>query len=330
MTGNPALIEDIRGAIASGDGRITFEQFMDLALYHPKYGYYRSGGERIGKTGDYFTSVSVGPLFGKILAKQFMQFRRELGDPPEFEVIEIGGHRGQFQTDVLNAAADLRYRVVEVGDDLPRRMVGCVFSNELFDALPVHRVKVDGGKWREIYVATDATGGFIEALGELSTPRLREHLRDLPTHLMEGYRTEVNLRALDLLGEIAGRLECGFVLTIDYGHEREDYFAPQRRDGTLLCYHRHTKNDNPYTHIGEQDITTHVEFTSMIDQGRKLGLEPVLFTDQTHYLLQVGEAEIAEIVARTAGQLSKERAAIHQLIHPELMGRTFKVLVQRK
>jgi SAM-dependent MidA family methyltransferase len=147
---------------------------------------------------------------------------------------------------------------------------------------------------------------------------------------MDGYRTEVNLRALDWLSDVAKRLKRGWIVTIDYGYERPEYFAPYRRDGTLLCYYRHTKSANPYMHVGEQDITAHVEFTSLIEHGRELGLDPVLFTDQSHYLLQIGEAEITEIVERTAGQPSKERAAIQQLIHPEMMGRTFQVLVQRK
>lgn len=326
VTGNPALIQEIRADIARNGGRITFERFMELALYDPQHGYYTTGRERIGKQGDYFTSVSVGPLFGKLLAKQFLQFRAELGNPREFEVVEFGGRAGQLRDDVLAAAPDLRYRVVEVGDSLPDSIVGCVFSNEFFDALPVHRVKADGGQWREIYT----TGDFAEVVGDLSTPALAESLRDLPVHLMEGYRAEINLRTLDWLEDIARRLKHGFVLTIDYGYERPEYFAPHHRDGTLLCYHRHTKSANPYEHIGEQDITAHVEFTSLIEHGKRLGLEPVLFTDQSHYLLQIGKSVIAEIASRTAGQLSKERAAIHQLIHPELMGRTFKVLVQRK
>ena len=299
---------------------------MDLALYHPQLGYYTSRKNRIGKAGDYFTNVSVGPLFGKLLAKQFVQLRAELGNPPDFEVIEFGGHRGQLREDVLAVAPDLRYRVVEAGEPMPDTFVGCVFSNEFLDALPVHRVVVNAGQWQEIYV----TQVFAELPGPLSTPRLAEYLHDLPVNLMEGYRTEVNLRALDWLGDVAHRLARGFVLTIDYGYERSGYFAPHHRDGTLLCYHRHTKNDDPYRHIGEQDITAHVEFTSLIEHGNILGLEPVLFTDQSRYLLQLGEAEITEIVERTAGQPSKERQAIHQLIHPELMGRTFKVLLQRK
>lgn len=370
MDGNQSLIAEICRAISEAGGRITFAQFMELALYHPQHGYYtgsaveghetarsasapypqpdvvgRAGSgrrPRIGKAGDYFTSVSVGPLFGRILARQFQQFCAELGNPPEFEVVEFGGHRGQLRDDVLAAAPELRYRIVEIGDPLPEKIVGCIFSNEFLDALPVHRVTVANGEWRELYVGAQpaAVGArhavplqansFVEINGPLSDARLINYLKDLPVHLMEGYTTEVNLRALDWLEDVAPRLQRGFMLTIDYGYEREAYFSPQHRAGTLLCYHRHTKNDNPYQHIGEQDITAHVEFTSFIEHGKQLGLEPVLFTDQSHYLLQIGEPIIAEIVERTAGQPSKERQAIHQLLHPELMGRTFKVLVQKK
>ena len=320
------LIREIRREMAGSDERITFARFMELALYHPQYGYYTSGRERIGQQGDYFTSVSVGPLFGRLLAKQFVKFRVELGNPPDFEVVEFGGHRGQFRADVLAAAPDLPYRVIETGDPLPDSITGCVFSNEFLDALPVHLVQVKDGTWQEVYVNAD----FQEILGPLSTPRLAEYLRNLPIQYMEGYRSEVNLRALDWLADVSQRLKRGWIITIDYGYERNEYFAPHHRDGTLLCYHRHTKSANPYANIGEQDITAHVEFTSLMEHGNKLGLELATFTDQSHYLLQIGESEIAEIVERTAGQPSKERAAIHQLIHPELMGRTFKVLVQRR
>ena len=331
MDGHPELLREIQREIGEArDGRIPFARFMELALYHERYGYYTGPesdrGGRIGKQGDYFTSVSVGPLFGKLLAKQFVKFREELGNPPEFEVVEFGGHRGQLRADVLAAAPDLRYRIIETGDPRPDSIVGCVFSNEFLDALPVHLVQVKNGVWQEIYVSA----GFQEVLGPLSTPRLADYLRDLPVKHMEGYRTEVNLRALDWLADVARRLKRGWIVTIDYGYERHEYLAPHHRDGTLLCYHHHTKSANPYANIGEQDITGHVEFTSLIELGKKLGLEPVTFTDQAHYLLQIGESEIAEIVGRTAGQPSKERAVIHQLIHPELMGRAFRVLVQRK
>ena len=152
--GNPDLIREIRRDIDASGRRITFERFMELALYHPQFGYYTSRREKIGKRGDYFTSVSVGPLFGRLLAKQFLSFREELGNPAEFEVVEFGGHRGQLRADVLAAAPDLRYRIVETGDPLPDSIVGCVFSNEFLDALPVHVVQVKDGAWQEVYVGS--------------------------------------------------------------------------------------------------------------------------------------------------------------------------------
>lgn len=306
MTGNPTLINVIRAEMGRQGGRISFARFMELALYHPRHGYYTSGAARIGKGGDYFTSVSVGPVFGRILARQFQQWGVR-------EVVEFGGQRGQLRADVLAAAPELEYRVIEVGDPLPATIMGCVFSNEFLDALPVHRVV--GGQ--EVYVTED----FREELGPLSDARL--------PRLPEGYRSEINLRALDWLTEVAGRLARGYVMTIDYGFERADYFAPHHRDGHLQCYYRHTKNANPYQRVGEQDITTHVEFTALLEHGQRLGLELVVFTDQARFLVQAGETEIAAIVARDAGRLSPERAALQQLLH-STMGRAFKVLVLRK
>ena len=341
MQQEATLVSEIRAEIDTRGGRMTFERFMECALYHPRLGYYTSGRAHIGKAGDYFTSVSVGPLFGTMLAAQFRAFHDALGSPPDFQVVEFGGQCGRLRDDVLAAAPGLRYRIIERGDVLDGPVVGCIFSNEFLDALPVHRVRVAGGEWKELYVTTEPAPGaaacpargecrFVEVPGPLSTPRLAEILGDLPVDRMEGYQTEVNLRALDWQEDVARKLRRGFVLTIDYGYERHEYFAPQHRAGTLLCYYRHTKNDDPFRQVGEQDITAHVEFTSLIEHGRLLGLEPVLFTDQSHYLVEIGRAQIAEIVERTAGQFSRERAAVHQLIHPELMGRTFKVLIQEK
>jgi len=177
----------------------------------------------------------------------------------------------------------------------------------------VHRLCGD----QEIYV----TGDFTETLGPLSDSRL--------PRLPSGYRSEINLRSLDWLTDIAHRLTHGYVLTIDYGFERAEYFSPQHVTGHLQCYHRHTKSANPYEHIGEQDITAHVDFSALIEHGQTLGFEPVLFTDQAHYLLKIGEAEIAKIVVRDAGKSSHERNALHQLLH-STMGTAFRVLIQRK
>jgi SAM-dependent MidA family methyltransferase len=297
VTGQPALIEAIRAEIAAAGGRISFERFMELALYHPQFGYYTTACRpRIGRRGDYFTSVSVGPLFGQILARQFQLWGVT-------EVIEFGGHRGQLRDDVLAAAPELRYRVVEIGEEWPDKLSGCVFSNEFLDALPVHRVV--GA--REVYVNEN----FTEELGPLSDPRL--------PRLPEGYRSEFNLRALDWLEAIARRLtESAYILTIDYGFERAEYFAPRFKDGHLQCYYRHRKSGNPYQHIGEQDITAHVEFSSLIEHGEKLGLQTVLFTTQERFLMHAG-----------AALLARHPKQAHQLLH-STMGHAFKVLVQRK
>jgi SAM-dependent MidA family methyltransferase len=298
MTGNADLIEIIRDAIRMSGGRITFERFMELALYHPQHGYYTSGRAQIGKAGDFFTSVSVGPLFAKILARQFQLWRVKT-------VFEFGGHRGQLRKDILTAIPGLDYRTIEIGDELPDRFTGCVFSNEFLDALPVHRVI--GGQER--YVTED----FTEELGPLSDPRL--------PRLPDEYQSEFNLRALDWLENVARRMMVGgYILTIDYGLERSEYFAPHHKDGHLQCYYRHTQSGNPYERIGQQDITTHVEFTSLIEHGKTLGLEPILFTTQERYLMKVGEAEILN---------SPHRNAAHQLLH-STMGRAFKVLIQQK
>ena len=326
----PAPVSIISAEIRGAGGRITFERYMELVLYHPQHGYYAKRPQ-IGKGGDFFTSVSVGPLLGRILARQFQKFRTQLGNPLDFQVVEFGGHSGQLHKDVLREAPDLDYRVVETGAELPAQICGCVFSNEFLDALPVHRVRVVNGLWQELYVTLESSGtAFSETPGPLSSPRLTEALSGLPVQLMEGYTTEINLRALDWMADIARRLTEGFVVTIDYGHERNQYFAPHRRDGTLLCYHHHTQNRDPFTLIGQQDITAHVEFTSLIEQGRRAGLEPILFCDQSRFLLDAGREILEEIATRDAGQWSAERNQAHQLIHPTHMGRAFKVLIQRK
>lgn len=302
-----ALREAVQAEMRAAGGRITFARFMQLVLYHPQYGYYRRGGNRIGRHGDYFTSVSTGPLFGKILARQFQRWGVT-------EVTEFGGHRGQLRADILAAAPQLNYRLIEAGDPWPEQFRGAVFSNEFLDALPVHRLCGD----QEIYVNTN----FTEELGPLSDPRL--------PRLPAGYRSEINLHALDWLSAVAARLQPGaYLLTMDYGFERAEYFAPHHAAGHLQCYYRHTKSNNPYIHLGEQDITAHVEFNALIEHGRQLGLELVQFTDQAHYLLEVGQEEIAAIVQRDAGRLSHARAAIHQLLH-STMGHAFKVLIQRR
>lgn len=326
----------IRDAIRAQPGGLPFTRFMELALYHPKYGYYRrADATRIGPTGDYVTSVSVTPLFGKILARQIAAIRDDMGAPPDFTVVEYGAHRGQLKADIHATLPGLPYRTVEIGDAPPASITGCVLANEFLDALPVHRVRVVNGAWRELYIV-EGPGGpssarpLHETPGPLSTPRLAAALADLPARYMEGYTTEINLQALDWLEDASRRLVRGAILLIDYGEERHEYFSPHRHEGTLTCYHRHQRSGNPFLHLGEQDITAHVEFTSFMEKAKDLGLRVQTFTDQGRYLLEAGADLVREIAERDAGQLSRDRAALQQLTHPNFMGRAFKVLVLRK
>jgi len=324
----PELVADIRAEIARAGGRFTFARFMELALYHPRFGYYTGGAARIGKHGDFFTSVSVGPLFGKILAGFFLKLRAAHG-AETFSVWEFGGRGGELRADALAVAPELPWHISEAGMPLPDEMSGCVFSNELLDALPVHRVQVRGGAWQEIYVAVGAAG-LVEEPGPLSDPRLAAALHGLPCAQMEGYRTEINLRAQDWLAQIAARLRGGWILTCDYGFARDDYFAPHRRDGHLQCYHHHARHGDPFRNIGAQDLTAHVDFSALMEGGRALGLETVRFCEQGKFLLEEGADVIRDIVERDAGKHSPERNAIHQLTHPAHMGRAFKALLQHK
>jgi SAM-dependent MidA family methyltransferase len=309
-------------------GPLSFAEYMQQVLYHPSLGYYASAESPIGPRGDYFTSVSATRLFGRMLARVLSNWRRELGEAP-FSVYEFGAHHGQLRADVLNEIEDLKYQTFEFADPVPPRLRGCVLSNELLDALPFHRVKVVGGRWQELFV--DATPqGLTFRPGPLSHPELEAQLAELPAHLMEGYETEVSLGALEWLRQVTTRLEAGFLLSIDYGHDTVEYFAPRRARGGLRCYYRHQLSDDPFQHLGEQDITADVNFGMLMAESERLGLQTVSFVDQSRFLLKNAGDLVREIVERDAGQFSRERNALRLLTHPSMLGGPFKVLVLRK
>lgn len=351
------LLEQLRATIRA-EGPLSFSRFMDSTLYAPVHGYYRrTDRPQIGPQGDFFTSVSASPVFGRIWARFF---REKLAEMPSSEyrmsnaefqsmenpapsgskdwkpqianITEFGAHRGQFRADVLAECPDLPYRVVEAGDPLPERLCGVVFSNELIDALPFDRLRLRGGAWREIRIDLDPAGALREievAASDELLALLPEALR-VPPPDIEAWEIELCPRATAWLRDIAARLDRGYIVTVDYGHTRDEYFSKPRPAGTLRCYHRHTRTDDPLLHPGEQDITADVDFSALIETGEAAGLETVLFADQSRALLEIGRDVIAEIVARDAGKMSRERNAIHQLLHPAHMGARFKVLIQRK
>lgn len=224
-------------------------------------------------------------------------------------------------------------------EEIPTASItGCCFSNELVDALPVHQFVIQGGQLREIYVTTSNGSNFEEVIAEPSTPLLAEYFDlvkiELPSSAYpDGYRSEVNLAALDWLSMIANRLQRGYLLTIDYGYPASRYYNPARQQGTLQCYYRHRRHDNPYIHIGRQDITAHVDFTALELWGELCGLHNIGFTEQGLFLMALGLgdriAALSTSSDRSIQQLLQRREALHQLIDPLGLG-GFGVLVQSK
>ena len=331
-------------------GAISFRDFMELALYHERFGYYSSERERIGKSGDYFTAANVSPLFGAMLARQFEEMRRLLAGE-EFVLVEMGAGTGQLAKDVLSSLrSEVRYIIVERSPAMRRRqrtvlggevevveslrelgrVEGCIFSNELVDAFPVHVVEVRGGELQEVYV-TLRGGEFKEVLMPAGE-ELKRYFRELGVELPEGFRTEVNLEAVRWLKEVSGALKRGFLLTIDYGYPSGELYASHRSAGTLLCYHRHRAVTNPYINVGEQDITSHVNFSALAHFGEKHGLKVAGFTNLASFLLSLGLEDEMLRIREERGEEAYLRALLplKRLIMPGSMGEIFKVLVQYK
>jgi len=349
------------------NGPIPFSQFMEWCLYHPEYGYYSSKRTKIGKEGDYYTSPCVHPLFGHLIAKQLFQMAVILGGET-FDVIEMGGGRGFLCEDILDwfrkkapAFYDrLRYHLFETAHHFLKeqrerfseqekegkvswvnpeafekgevQIQGCFVSNELVDAFPVHRVVLDHGNLKEIYV-TQQNGRFEERWGEPSDPRIVDYIRSMEISLEEGQKAELNLKALDWMENVGRLLKKGFVLTIDYGYLAKELYDPHRSEGTLLCYHQHRTSEDPYERLGEQDITSHVNFTSLIRKGEEAGLRFTGLVPQYQFLMGVGILQEMESLAGEFSEIDglRLRLSLKHLIEPEAgMGEVFKVLIQHK
>lgn len=378
---NPALGDLIARQIAeSSQQRLTFADYMDLALYQPQHGYYATNAAAIGAKGDFFTSPHLGADFGELLAEQFVQMWEIMQRPTPFTLVEMGAGQGLLAVDILRYlqhcyptfARSLEYIIVERAaalvteqqrqanalkdldiqlrwsrlEALPSQsIVGCFFSNELVDALPVHQITVVSGQLQEVYVTTTQNENgavqFDEVSGELSTQQLADYfersgINFASTSYPDRYRSEVNLAALAWLQTVADRLQRGYVLTLDYGYTSTRYYNPTRTQGTLQCYYQHTHHANPYIHVGRQDITAHVDFTALERQGKQHGLNKVGFTQQSLFLMALGLGDrmvaLSQSTASDAQSIQaalRQRDALHLLIDPMGLG-NFGVLVQAK
>jgi SAM-dependent MidA family methyltransferase len=212
-----------------------------------------------------------------------------------------------------------------------RNVVGCILCNELIDNFPVHRFAIQGGRVKEVFV-TSAGGNLTEVLDEPSSPRIAERLTSLGLSLTEGYRGEVNLAMEDWTGQLSSALDRGFILTIDYGQLATDLYAPQNNQGTLVCYHRHVVSSDPYQHIGQQDITCQVDFTSLMRLGARHGLATVGYTLQSQFLTNLGFSSFLDALQTqglSTARTALSRMAMMALVDPDEYG-DFKVLAQAK
>jgi SAM-dependent MidA family methyltransferase len=222
-------------------------------------------------------------------------------------------------------------RVKTEGLQAFRNVVGCILCNELIDNFPVHRFAIQGGSVKEVFV-TLAGGHLTEVLDEPSSPGLEERLTSLGLSLSEGYRGEVNLALEDWIGQVSRALDRGFMLTIDYGQLATDLYAPQHNQGTLVCYHRHVVSSDPYQHIGQQDITCQVDFTSLMRLGDQHGLVTVGYTRQSQFLTNLGFSSFLDALQTqglSAARMALSRMAMMALVDPEAYG-GFQVLAQAK
>ncbi|MFZ5644386.1 MAG: class I SAM-dependent methyltransferase [Bacillota bacterium] len=348
-------------------GSVTFKEYMDLALYHPVEGYYMRQGEKIGTEGDFYTSPDVSRVFGMAVADQIREMWSAAGCPPSWTILEFGAGKGNLARDMLKKIAEqhrdlneaLKYLIIEKSPSMrscqenslagaepgrgieweddtesiePGTLTGCVFSNELLDAFPVHRVVMEGGELKEIWVAFEG-GELREYKDRLSTPDLEEYISRFGISLEEGYSIEVNMAVRGWVKEVARTLGSGFVVTIDYGDTSQGLYTPDRPSGTIRSFRKHRLEDDLYGNPGSSDITSHVNFSALLGWGREEGLKEAGFTTQSRFLMNMNIMSYLSPPDGSYGfdtAYSKSIAAVKQLLMPGGMGEVFKVAAQYK
>lgn len=353
---NLTLPQLVRARIHAAGGRLPWAEVMRLALYEPSLGYYRCGVRRIGRGGDFFTSVSVGPVFGELLAVFIAQVWRALGEPSDFAIIEQGAHDGQLACDMLDALQrrhpdvfrSLRLMIIE--PDAPLREAQCktlnayasrvvhstgwgsltdipeksVFiCNELPDAMPVHLVQHNADGWSELHVQSDAAAGFAFVPAPLSSKQLTEECDRLGDDFPDGQIVEINLDMLEWVRQIS----CSVALILDYGLPAKELFFPERINGTLRRYRGHQCDDRVLEELGECDLTAHVNFTRLAQEAEDAGFAVEKFIEQGRFLTRLGAHLLSDASCKPDAVWLRQ---FQTLTHPGMMGRAFHALVLTK
>ena len=369
---NP-LYEIIRREIGQC-GALPFACFMELALYCPKHGYYETKKDNPGRRGDFYTSVGVGEVFGQLLASQFAEWLEELRNAERGAgIVEAGAHDGRLTGDILGwlqanrpeLFEQMEYWIIEpsavrrewqketLADFAPRvrwlsrfndsirlRFNGVIFSNELLDAMPVHRFGWDAKnrKWFEWGVTLNGEKYVWAKISAphsaLCTPQLDlpSTILHLPSSLLEslpdGYTIEVCPAAESWWREAANFVGCGKLMTIDYGLTADELFSPGRLNGTLRAYHRHQVSSDLLANVGEQDLTAHVNFSVIQAAGESAGLKTESCQTQAQFLTGIlAKASKNNLLGNWTAAQARQ---FQTLTHPEHLGRAFRVLVQSR
>ena len=346
---------------------MSFSEFMELALYHKDYGYYSQPLSRtIGRGGDFYTSVTVGETFGFLLARAIHdEWTGTFGGVPHPLIVEQGAHDGRLARDVMaglreidpDFAAGVVYRIIEPRAPVRRALeeslasdpagggievvggiadaaalCGIFLCNELLDAFPVHCLIFQDGTWHERGVGLSKTGDSLDWVAAPLPPSLNEFVETLGLDFPDGYHTEVSPAVDQWVAEISNLFgEKGLWWIIDYGYEREDYYSPTRRTGTLRCYDAHRASEDPFAAPGRQDITAHVDFTRVEEAASRAGLRRTCYTDQHHFLIEAARSWLLSIEGGPPDPATAKRLRQFQtLTHPSLMGQQFKVMELRR
>jgi len=344
------LVARMHDAIAAAGGWLPFERYMAMALYEPGLGYYSAGSRKLGGAGDFVTAPEISPLFAAALASQVDEVLGVCGGG----ILELGAGSGRLAIDLLRALAQrgrlpVRYEILEVSADLrdrqralfeaeapewlarvawldrlPERLEGVVLGNEVLDALPVHLLAWRTDDIAEVGVVR-AGDGFAWAERATASPPLAALARSLPD-LPAGYRSEVNLAAPALVRALGACLARGVIFFIDYGFPRAEYYHPQRSGGTLMCHYRHRAHADPFFLPGLQDITAHVDFSTLAEAAEAAGLDVLGYAGQAAFLIDCDLLELLRTEAAGSVDYLREVGALQKLIHPSEMGELFKVI----
>jgi SAM-dependent MidA family methyltransferase len=354
------LIALIRDEIDRHKGWLSFERYMEMALYQPGLGYYSAGARKLGADGDFVTAPEISPLFSRCLARQCAQVLTELGGG---DILELGAGSGVMAADTLLELAALdclpkRYLILEVSADLrerqrntlqtrvpqllervqwldalPKQLVGVIVANEVLDALPVQRFVIRGGQVNALGVTWQL--GKLDGSEVRADAVLTQAVRDIEAHigraLPDGYSSEANLRLRPWIDGLADTLQRGAMLFIDYGLPRAHYYSEDRQRGTLLCHYRHRFHDDALLHIGLQDIGAWVDFTAVAEAAVDSGCTVIGYTTQANFLIGCGIDGLLNALAQhgleSRLQIGKQAMV---LILPGEMGERFKVIALGK